>query len=232
MFEGFVGSTAIEGSQIPVLKAGPSWILTAWAVAESPANRSAMDKAWVENWRIFTDMKFLLVIWFWWAGSMAQDPTVHTKVRHEFYVTVTDFHIDIEKRKITGLVKTFPDDWERAMNALLREKVIRYVQLDSNQRAALHAQYLEQHIQLDLNGEAMAVEYFGTSTGPDEVYLLFMAEYGDKELEDLSGNWTITHTLLADIYPSQENIVIFHYDGRKRTSSCRESNEYRLNFDF
>lgn len=163
---------------------------------------------------------------------MAQDPALHTKVRHEFYVTVTDFHVDIEKRKITGLVKAFPDDWERAMNALLQEKVMRYVQLDSNQRAALHAQYLEQHIQLNLNGEAMAVEYFGTSTGPDEVYLLFTAEYGDKELEELSGNWTITHTLLADIYPSQENIVIFHYDGRKQTSSCRESNEYSLNFDF
>ena len=232
MFEGFVGSTAIEGSQIPVLKAGPSWIFTAWAVAVRPANSSAKDRAWVENWRIFTDMKFILVIWFWWAGAVAQDPAVHTKVRHEFYVSVTDFHVDIEKGKITGVVKTFPDDWERAMNALLQEKVMRYVQLDSNQRAALHGQYLEQHIQLNLNGEAMAVEYFGTSRGPDEVYLLFTAEYGDKELEELSGNWSIKHTLLADIYPSQENIVIFHYDGRKQTNSCRESNDYRLNFNF
>ena len=160
----------------------------------------------------------------------AQDPALHTKVRYEFYVTVTDFHVDIETKNYGACENV--DDWERAMNALLQEKVMRYVQLDSNQRAALHAQYLEQHIQLNLNVEAMAVEYFGTSTGPDEVYLLFTAEYGDKELEELSGNWTITHTLLADIYPSQENIVIFHYDGRKQTSSCRESNEYRLNFDF
>jgi len=26
--------------------------------------------------------------------------------------------------------------------------------------------------------------------------------------------------------------VIFHYDGRKQTNSCRESNDYRLNFNF
>jgi len=177
-------------------------------------------------------MKFFLFIWFWWSGTFSQEPPSITKVRHEFYVSVTDFHVDEDKGKITGVVKAFPDDWERAMNALLQEKVMRYVQLDSNQRADLHGIYLERHIKLALNGEALKVEYFGTSRGPDEIYLLFTADYGEKDWVELSGNWSIHHTLLADIYPSQENIIVFHYDGSKKTNSCRESNDYHLNFNF
>jgi len=180
----------------------------------------------------FHGMKFFLFIWFWWAGTFVEEPERLTKVRHEFYVSVTDFHVDLEKGKITGVVKAFPDDWERAMNALLQEKVKRYVQLDSKDRAYLHGIYLEQHIKLNLDGEALKVEYFGTSRGPDEIYLLFTADYGEKDLAELSGNWSIKHTLLADVYPSQENIVVFHYNGSKKTNSCRESNDYRLNFNF
>jgi len=54
-----------------------------------------------------------------------------TKVRHDFYVSVTDLNVDIGKGVLTGVVKTFPDDWERAMNELLKEKVQRYISLDS-----------------------------------------------------------------------------------------------------
>ena len=50
--------------------------------------------------------------------------------------------------------------------------------------------------------------------------------------EEYASGWTVNQTLLADIYPTQENIVILHYDGQKYTSSCREGNEYEFNYSF
>ena len=183
----------------------------------------------VENWLIFTAMNWFLIIWTWvFVGSSNVCP----KVAHEFYVSVTDIYVDTEKGMLTGTVKTFPDDWERAMNALLKEKVVRYVELDSTAQFQLHAQYLESHLQITLDGAPIRPEFYITAHGPDEIYLLFTAAYGDRTLEELSGTWEVRQRLLNDIYPSQENIVIFHYDGRTQTNSCREGNEYYLSFDF
>ncbi|MEY2963333.1 MAG: hypothetical protein RL754_594 [Bacteroidota bacterium] len=166
-----------------------------------------------------------------WLG-LALPSSDTTKVRHEFYVSVTDVYVDADKGMITGVVKTFPDDWERAMNALLQEKVMRYVELDSIDQFRLHADYLESHLQLTFNGESIRPKFHNTAHGPDELYLLFTADYGDRTLDELSGEWEVRQTLLSDVYTSQENIVIFHYDGQKKTNSCREGNGYLLSFDF
>jgi hypothetical protein len=184
-------------------------------------------------------MKVLWVVISWWFSSVAPVANselaplpLDTKVRHEFYVSVTDINVDLEKELITGVVKTFPDDWERAMNALLREKVRRYIQLDSTEIEAMHAQYLAEHMNLKLGTERLPVQYEITRRGPDEVYLLFTAPYGERTWEELAGPWSVKFTLLADIYPSQENIVILHYGTEKFTNSCREGNDYFFTHSF
>jgi len=177
-------------------------------------------------------MKFLLIGLIYALGLQQLDPATYTKVRHEFYVSVTDLHVDVEKGAVTGVIKTFPDDWERAMNALLEEKVMRYVQLEEEERGALHGRYLESHVKISLNGRPLKIQYFGTNSGPDEIYLLFTADYGGATTEELKGKWEVELTLLADIYPSQENIVIFHHSEEKQTNSCRDGNEYHLQFEF
>ena len=83
-----------------------------------------------------------------WLGAVSQTGTMPTKVRHDFYVSVTDLNVDISKGVLTGVVKTFPDDWERAMNELLKEKVQRYISLDSAAQYDLHAGYIESHLKL------------------------------------------------------------------------------------
>tara|TARA_B100000900_G_C20590898_1_gene721540 strand:- start:513 stop:1022 length:510 start_codon:yes stop_codon:yes gene_type:complete len=154
-----------------------------------------------------------------------------TKVKHEFYVSVTDIYVDAEKQQINGVVKCFPDDWERAMNALLSNKVQRYIQLDSTAQDSLHAVYLQKHLNVKVRNQELKFGYSGTVRGFDEMYLLFE---GPMELapEEYAVEWTVNQTLLADIYPTQENIVILHYDGQKYTSSCREGNEYEFYYSF
>ena len=154
-----------------------------------------------------------------------------TKVGHEFYVSVTDIYVDVNKGQVNGVVKCFPDDWERAMNALLKEKVQRYVQLDSAAQDSLHGFYMDRHLKVRVAGKDVPMSYVGTARGPDELYLLFE---GPMELapEAYEGPWDIRQTLLADIYPSQENIVVLHWSGQTFTSSCREGNDYQFNYTF
>ena len=154
-----------------------------------------------------------------------------TKVKHEFYVSVTDIYVDAQKAEINGVVKCFPDDWERAMNALLSHQLKRYVQLDSATQDSLHRAYLKKHFNVKVGKQPIALTFSGTVTGPDEVYLLFEGPMA-MPFEAYKEHWTVSHTLLADIYPSQENIVILHYSGQKYTSSCREGNNYEFNHSF
>ncbi|MCH1533523.1 MAG: hypothetical protein L7S65_01050 [Schleiferiaceae bacterium] len=177
-------------------------------------------------------MKVLFVFASLWFSSFSPETASPTNVRHDFYVSVTDLNVDVNKGVVTGVVKTFPDDWERAMNALLQEKVQRYIALDSAAQHVLHAAYIQSHLQITLNGEILPITFHATVNGPDELYLLFVADYGEKEVEDLSGKWSVQNEFLADIYPTQENIVLFHYEGDQQTNSCREGNNYRLQFGF
>ena len=177
-------------------------------------------------------MKVLLVFVSLWLGAFSPTTTSPTKVRHDFYVSVTDLNVDTNKGVLTGVVKTFPDDWERAMNELLQEKVQRYVSLDSTTQFELHASYIASRLKISLNEESLPITFYTTANGPDELYLLFVADYGEKSLEALSGKWRVRNEFLADIYPTQENIVLFHYDGDQKTNSCREGNDYTLTFDF
>ncbi len=177
-------------------------------------------------------MKVVFVFASLWLSSFLPATTSPTKVRHDFYVSVTDLNVDVNKGVLTGVIKTFPDDWERAMNALLEAKVQRYIALDSTEQYALHASYIQSRLRISLNNEKLPVTFHTTASGPDELYLLFVADYGNKKLEELAGSWLVQSEFLADIYPTQENIIVFHYDGNQKTNSCREGNRYQLMFDF
>jgi hypothetical protein len=153
------------------------------------------------------------------------------KVKHEFYVSVTDIYVDVHKAQINGVVKCFPDDWERAMNALLSHEIKRYVQLDSVAQDSLHSIYLKKHLNVKVDQQTITLNFTGTVTGPDEVYLLFEGPM-EMPVGAYKEGWMVSHTLLADIYPSQENIVILHYNEQKYTSSCRAGNNYEFNHSF
>jgi hypothetical protein len=41
-------------------------------------------------------------------------------------VSITELRVDLEQDRVTASMQFFPDDWERAMNALVTEKDVRY----------------------------------------------------------------------------------------------------------
>lgn len=41
-------------------------------------------------------------------------------------MSITELRVDLEQDRVTASMQFFPDDWERAMNALVTEKDVRY----------------------------------------------------------------------------------------------------------
>jgi len=175
-----------------------------------------------KNVVIFTAMKFIVVLWLTLLQGSAQGPL---KVGHEFYVSTTELRVDAQQGRLTGVMQVFPDDWERAMNALLQREDKRYQKLSELQKDSLHAAELVRTFKVKAS-ETLALDYVGSETSKEYVRLYFtLGEFG----EDPVDVWMLNVWTLADIFPSQENIITFyHADGSRETNSCREGNEYLI----
>lgn len=159
-------------------------------------------------------------------------PPSETKVAHEFYVSVTQLEIDETGGTINAVFSTFPDDWERAMNALLEPEGRRYLALDSAARETLHARYLAQQWHLSQPGVDFEMVYYFSQQDAEKVEVFVSFRPKGNETIDLSKKLTIDHRVLADLFPSQENIVTVFYGKKRKTNSCREGNNYKIEFTF
>lgn len=175
-----------------------------------------------KNLVIFTAMKFFFVLWFAVLGGTVPGSL---KVGHEFYVSTTELRVDTENKRLTAVTQVFPDDWERAMNALLQPVGKRYIELSEVQKDSLHAAELVKTFKVN-RPEGLTLKYVGSETTKEFVRLYFTLE----QLEELAPQtWTFNVWMLADIFPSQENIItLFRADGSRTTNSCREGNDYVL----
>lgn len=148
------------------------------------------------------------------------------KVGHEFYVSTTELRVDAENARLTGVMQVFPDDWERAMNAILEASGERYIRLSGEEKDSLHAWELTRTFIVKAP-EKLTLSYVGSETTAEFVRLYFTLDHLEVSHES---PWTFHVWTLADIFPSQENIItLYDLDGSRNTNSCREGNDYILN---
>lgn len=168
-------------------------------------------------------MKFLLIL----LSSLWLVPKEHTlKVGHEFYVSTTELRVDEQNERLTAVMQVFPDDWERAMNAILAKDQQRYIQLTEAQKDSLHERELVRTFKVNVP-ETLPLQYVGSETTTEYTRLYFTL--GPVELSSVE-SWDIAVSTLADIFPSQENIITFYQGTERQTNSCREGNNYHLEF--
>lgn len=168
-------------------------------------------------------MKFLFIV----LTSLWFSPKEYTlKVGHEFYVSTTELRVDDSNERLTAVMQVFPDDWERAMNAILAKQQQRYLQLSGEQKDSLHARELARTFKVNAPA-TLPLQYVGSETTTEYTRLFFtLGPVNASQVKE----WDIEITTLADIFPSQENIVTFYHGSERRTNSCREGNNYHLEF--
>jgi len=158
---------------------------------------------------------------------------VSPKVQHEFYVSITELRVDLDQDRITASMQFFPDDWERAMNALLREKDMRYHAMSDLQKDSLHAFELARTFSIQCNKgnllTELAFSFEGSETDKEYTRLFFTFSGLPKELDGYS--WSMYASTLSEVFSSQENIITFYNEsGSRSTSSCRSENYFCTSF--
>lgn len=185
---------------------------------------------------------FLIIVGLWSSGALASHEPESAKLTHEFYVSITQLRIDTSRNAVTCVFSVFADDWERVMNAQLNEVDKRYIKLESGERDSLHAAYLSQKWQIQWRGEVLPMSYLGENSDVERVEFFVQFELPEAERieqkgsldrwEELAHGWVLGCTALADVFHNQENVITMHYGNKKKTNSCRRSNDYKLKMSF
>lgn len=158
---------------------------------------------------------------------------VSPKIQHEFYVSITELRVDLEQDRVTGSMQFFPDDWERAMNALVMDEKLRYHAMSGLQKDSLHAFELARTFSIQCNKDDLMTEltfsYVGSVTDNEYVKLFFAFSGLPKNVDGY--NWNIYCSTLSDVFSSQENIITFYNEqGSRSTNSCRVENYFYTSF--
>ena len=202
----------------------------AWASVDFGSSIVVIRATKAKNWFIFTVMNLLLVLF---TSLPVLLGNVSSKIQHEFYVSITELRVDLEQDRITGSMQFFPDDWERAMNALVMDENMRYHAMSELQKDSLHAFELARTFSIQYNKEdlmtALTFSYIGSVTDNEYVKLFFSFSVLPKNVEGF--NWNIYCSTLSDVFSSQENIITFYNElGSRSTNSCRIENNFNTSF--
>ncbi len=127
---------------------------------------------------------------------------------HKYYVSVTEIHI--EKKALQIIMRTFPDDMERAVEDNY------HIQPENPKFKQYMEIYLREHFQILIDGQDREYKILG-STDEDN-FLVFLLESKLPPLDAKQKHQLqIKNSLLTDIYDDQKNIVHL-IKGNKKTS--------------
>ncbi len=117
-------------------------------------------------------------------------------VLHKYYVSVTEIYL--KKNSAEIIIRTFPDDMERAIKELYQIKP------DDKQFQKYLYLYINEHFQLATDNKAIEYQILGTTQEDSFLIILIKANLPKKYK-----TFQIKNNILTDIYDDQKNIVHF-----------------------
>lgn len=153
-------------------------------------------------------------------------PVFSFTAAHKYYVSVTQIDYVKEKESVQIISRIFIDDFEK----LIRERYDPDVTLSSENEPAkvdfYIEKYLEEKIQIKINGNDTDIIFIGKEYEADIVYCYL-------EVENISEitSFEITNQVLFDLYGEQQNIVRTNInDKNKSFVLIKENDKGLLNF--
>ena len=127
--------------------------------------------------------------------------------RHPFYVSITEIEY-IEKSKEVGVAfKTFPDDLEETIRIFARKKIDVYNK-NKSENNQLIADYLKQHLQVEINRSKKELHYLGYEIDKEAIWVYFNIPKINsiKEMK-------IVSDVMYEYKPEQTNIIHINLKG-------------------
>ncbi|MDH7911445.1 DUF6702 family protein [Winogradskyella sp. SYSU M77433] len=148
-------------------------------------------------------------------------------IQHEYYVSVTEVEYVKDQRSVQIISQIFIDDFEKLLRERYDEDIILAPDNKAEEIKAYIKRYLEDKLQVKVNGQKLSFNYIGKEYKDDITYCYL-------EIENVSDVKTIeiTNKVLFDILPAQQNIVrIKAFDVNKSFLLIPDNDECMLNFD-
>lgn len=130
---------------------------------------------------------------------------------HAFYVSITDFSFQAEKRILGVQVKIFTNDLEDDIRNLSGKAIKLQDGIDAVECKRIH-EYLLQRMEIRVDGQVLVLDDLVCNIEGDAVFTVF-----EKELKQSPKQLQIKSEVLLDLFPTQANIVRLKNKQRTKT---------------
>ncbi len=133
---------------------------------------------------------------------------------HKFYVSVMEIHVNKQNNKLEIILRTFPDDIDRALKDNF------HINPDNSKYNNYLQTYLKQNIRFAFDDKEIGYKILGTTK--EDGFLVILIEIS---LNKTTKKLQIYDTFLLDEYDEQKNIIHFLKDNDKRSYILNKQNQ-------
>lgn len=145
---------------------------------------------------------------------------------HKFYVSITKIEHSVENQSIQIINTMFIDDIEDVLQQRYDPSLILGAEVETKDVEELMQQYIMLKLKIEINGEAVNLEYVGHKYEAD-VVKTYLEVSDVSEVKSIQ----IENKLLMEVFEEQQNII--HYKRNKKRKSImldRDNPKGVLNF--
>lgn len=132
---------------------------------------------------------------------------------HPYYVSVTEIKHHAKTQSMEVSCRIFSDDLELALNKLSSHKIDVLKPKDKGELERLIARYIPQHLQINVNGKAFALQFVGYEQESEATWCYFEVK-NVKTVKKVS----IMNDLLFAEHAEQINMVHVNVGGERKST--------------
>lgn len=131
---------------------------------------------------------------------------------HKFYVSVTDIEYKPEQNSLQIISRVFVDDFEDVLSKRFATPLVLLPDEETENADDWIVRYLNQKLNLSINGETLQLNYIGKRYDDDRIYLYI-------EIENVAAfdSISVENLILTDLFEEQKNLV--HLKNKSETKS-------------
>ncbi len=136
---------------------------------------------------------------------------------HKYYVSVMEIHPNEKEKKLEVILRTFPDDMEKAWEDFQKE----YGEKEKFEDFV--KKYIRQKIRFAINGKEVNYNILGTTQEDDYLVILIEVPYPKNTLPETI---EIENRFLLDEFDEQKNIIHWISQNMKKSYILNKQNTY------
>ena len=139
---------------------------------------------------------------------------------HPYYISMTDINYNNKARSLEVSVRIFTDDFEKVLRKDCNCKVDLLKPQDKKTMSILINSYIQQHLQLKVNGQARTMEFAGYQQEEESIWNYYQV----KDIQQVK-KIEITNSLLHDFREEQINMLHINVNGKEHSDKLNFPNK-------